>query len=428
MIDHSHSTAATNLVAIDVAKEWNVALVQEPFGRRRSFKFANRRADHDDFVAFLHSLDGPVQVGLEPTGDFHRNIAYRLLNEGFKVVSISSLALARFREARFGTWDKNDPKDAQVMLAMMAQGMVQVYWDPLFSGSHDWQELSGTYFQITLARTRLQHSLLLHHLPLYFPEFTRYWNSTRSEWFIRFLHRFPTPASIRSLDREAFIAEAWDLVGRKVSKRAKLEEIYMLASESIGLPVALDSVAIEAYRLQLARYLELNRQRAQLEARAQELLSGNADFQRLLTLPGVGAITALTILAEAGDLRRFRHHRQFLKYCGLDLAKSQSGQNKGREALSKRGNKRLRLAFWLAGLVAIHQRENAFRDKYERYLSATPFDADRKRKALTAVAAKMARVAYAVVKNRSDYQCFFEHRLPSGSIPLARAVEATSTS
>ena len=428
MIDHSHSTAATNLVAIDVAKEWNVALVQGPSGRRRSFKFANRRADHDDFVAFLHTLSGPVQVGLEPTGDFHRNIAYRLLNEGFQVVSISSLALARFREARFGTWDKNDPKDAQVMLAMMAQGMVQVYWDPLFSGSHDWQELSGTYFQITLARTRLQHSLLLHHLPLYFPEFTRYWNSTRSEWFIRFLHRFPTPASIRSLDREAFIAEAWDLVGRKVSKRAKLEEIYMLASESIGLPVALDSVAIEAYRLQLARYLELNRQRAQLEARAQELLSGNADFQRLLTLPGVGAITALTILAEAGDLRRFRHHRQFLKYCGLDLAKSQSGQNKGREALSKRGNKRLRLAFWLAGLVAIHQRENAFRDKYERYLSATPFDADRKRKALTAVAAKMARVAYAVVKNRSDYQCFFEHRLPSGSIPLARAVEATSTS
>jgi transposase len=349
MIDHSHFTAATNLVAIDVAKEWNVALVQEPSGRRRSFKFANRRADHDEFIAFLHSLAGPVQVGLEPTGDFHRNIAYRLLTEGFQVVSISSLALACFREARFGTWDKNDPKDAQVMLAMMMQGMVQVYWDPLFSGSHDWQELSNTYFHITLARTRLQHSLLLHHLPLYFPEFTRYWNSTRSEWFIRFLHRFPTPASIRALDRDAFIAEAWDLVGLKVSKRAKLEEIYTLAHESIGLPISLDSLAIETYRLQLTRYLALNQQRAQLEARAQQLLSDNADFQRLITLPGVGAITALTILAEAGDLRRFHHHRQFLKYCGLDLAKSQSGQTKGREVLSQRGNKRLRLAFWMAG-------------------------------------------------------------------------------
>lgn len=428
MIDHPDNTAAVNLIAIDIAKDWNVALIQDTSGRRRSFKFANRFSDHNEFIAYLHSLSGPVHIGLEPTGDYHRSIAYRLLTEGFHVVSISSLALARFREARFGTWDKNDPKDAQVILAMMAQGLVQVYWDPLFSGSHDWQELSNTYFQITLARTRLQHSLLLHHMPLYFPEFLRYWYSTRSEWFIRFLLRFPIPAAIRVLDRDTFIAEAWDLVGRKVSKRTKLEEIYTLASESIGLPVALDSPAIETFRLQLARYLELNRQRDHLDRRAQELLVGNADFQRLKTLPGVGAITALTILAEAGDLRRFRHHRQFLKYCGLDLAKSQSGQSKGHEVLSKRGNKRLRLAFWMAGLVAIHQRENVFRDKYERYLSATPFDADRKRKALTAVAAKMARVAYAVVKHGSDYQCFFEHRLPSGSIPLARAVEATSTS
>jgi transposase len=186
--------------------------------------------------------------------------------------------------------------------------------------------------------------------------------------------------------------------------------------------------AIETFRLQLGRYLEINRQRADLDDRAQELLASNPDFQRLKTLPGVGAITALTILAEAGDLRRFHHHRQFLKYCGLDLAKSQSGQSKEHEVLSKRGNKRLRLAFWMAGLVAIHQRENAFRDKYERYLSATPFDADRKRKALTAVAAKMARVAYAVVKHGSDYQCFSSTEFPVDRSLSHGAVEAISTS
>jgi transposase len=428
MIDQQHSTAAINLVAIDIAKEWNVALVRDASDRRHRFKFANRRADHDCFVQFLHSLSGPVKIGLEPTGDYHRVIAHRLLTEGFQVVSISSLALARFREARFGTWDKNDPKDAQVIIAMMEQGMVQTYWDPLLTGAHDWQELSNTYFNVTLARTRLQHSLLLHHLPLYFPEFLRYWYSTRSTWFVHFLERFPTPASIRALDRQTFIAEAWKVAGGKVDKRAKLEEIYDLAGESIGVPVALDSPAIETFRLQLSRYAELNQQRAHLEHRAQELLRDHPDFQRLQTLPGIAAITALTILAEAGDLRRFRHHRQFLKYCGLDLAKSQSGQSKGREVLSKRGNKRLRLAFWMAGLVAIHQRENIFRDKYERYLSATPFDPDRKRKALTAVAAKMARVAYALVKHGSEYQRFFEQRIPSGSIPLARAVEASSTS
>ena len=101
-------------------------------------------------------------------------------------------------------------------------------------------------------------------------------------------------------------------------------------SFGVMYPVA---AAIETFRLQLARYLELNQQRDQLDRRAQELLAGNLDFQRLKTLPGVGAITALTILAEAGDLRRFHHHRQFLKYCGLDLVKSQSGQSKGHEGM-----------------------------------------------------------------------------------------------
>jgi transposase len=221
------------------------------------------------------------------------------------------------------------------------------------------------------------------------------------------------------------VAEAWELVGRKCAKQAKLEEIYELASASIGLPVALDSPAIEAFRLQLQRYEGLNERRKWLDARAQELLADNVDFNRLIQMPGIAAITALTILAEAGDLRRFSHHRQFLKYCGLNLVKSQSGQTSGKETLSKRGNKRLRMIFWLAGLRAIHLRENEFRAKYQRYMNANPLDPDRKRKALTAIAAKMARVVYAVVKHRTDYQPFSDQRLPSGSIPLARAVEAS---
>jgi len=52
--------------------------------------------------------------------------------------------------------------------------VVQTYYDPLIAGTHDLQELCNTYFQNTLKRTRLQHSLLLHYTPLYFPEFARY--------------------------------------------------------------------------------------------------------------------------------------------------------------------------------------------------------------------------------------------------------------
>jgi len=97
------------------------------------------------------------------------------------------------------------------------------------------------------------------------------------------------------------------------------------------------------------------------------------------------------------------------------------------EQLSKRGNARLRMAFWLAGGVAVRMRENSFRAKYERYVRSAPDDADLKRKALTAVAAKMARVAYGLIKKNQPYRCFFECNLPSGSIPLGAAVGAVTT-
>ncbi len=421
-------SAEATLVAIDVAKVWNTVLVEEPDGRRQRFRVANTRTDHDRLILFLKNQPTQCRVALEPTGNYHRPLAHRLLSEGFEVYLVSSVAAARFREAMFNSWDKNDPKDTVVILELLKQGRVLRYYDPVTAGIHDLQEISRTYAQVTLARTRLQHSILTHHLPLYWPEFGRYWHSSRASWFVSFLIRFPVPETVRRLDREAFIQQAWPLVGRKVNKKAKLEEIYELAFETIALPIAPEGFAVQAFRLQLERYLSLNKLRSQLERWAEEALGSNRDFELLRSIPGIGPVLALIILAEAGDLRRFGHHRQFLKFCGLDLAKSQSGASRGKEHLSKRGNARLRCAFWMAGGVAVRMRENSFRDKYQRYIRSDPTDPDLKRKALTAVMAKMARVAYAIVKTQTPYRTYFEAAVPSGSIPLSRAVEAVRTS
>src|SRR5262245_13623234 len=75
----------------------------------------------------------------------------------------------------------------------------------------------------------------------------------------------------------------------------------------------------------------------------------------------------------------------------------------------------------------VRMTENSFRDKYERYVRPDPTNPDVRRKALTAVAAKMARVAYALVKRQEPYRGYHEHALPSGSIPLKRAVGAPAT-
>lgn len=419
---HQHVIPAS-WVAIDIAKDEHVVLAESPRGRRQ-FRIANRLEDVHAFVQFLRELPSPVRIGFEPTGVYHRPLAFRLVQSGFDVVLIASLACARYREAMFTSWDKNDPKDTQVLLELLKQGVTMRYVDPLVAGWHDIQEVSKTYWQVTLARTRVQHSLLTHFLPLYWPEFARFWRTSRSEAFCQMLHAFPTPASITATDCETFIRAAAVPAGRKVNKRAWLTEIYELAGRSIALPAAVNSPAVATFRLRLESFLALSAERLRLERWAAELLANNDDYRLLQTIPGVGPVFALTILAEAGDLRRFAHHRQFLKFCGLDLAKSQSGMTRGREQLSKRGNARLRCAFWFAGRIAVRLRESSIRDKYERYVAANPKSADQRRKAYTAIGAKMARIAYAVIKTGRPYRSYFEYDLPGGSIPLNGAVEA----
>jgi transposase len=416
MTPTSDSALGCIFVAIDVAKQVHDVLIEPPAGSRQRWRMMNSQRDFERLRQRLHAFQAPVLIGFEATGTYHRPLAYFLHQCGFELRLISSLAVARTRDALYNSWDKNDPKDTQVLLHLLKTGVSQRYHDPLVHAVNDLQELAQTHFQVSLRKVRVQHSIMTHYLPLYFPEADRYYTNSRAQWFTHLLHRFPCPAAITRYSREAFEQEAWTIVGRKVNKRGFLHDLYLTASQSVGLPVPEDSEAIHMFRVILTEHQQLCARRAAIEQQADQALQAHPDYQRLQTLPGVGPILALTILAEAGDLRRFPHHRQFLKFCGFDLSTQQSGQFRGTSRLSKHGNARLRYAFWMAAQGAVRMRENTFRQKYARYIKSDPQNPDRKRKALCAVAAKVARVAHGLIKTEADYRPYFEATLPSGAL------------
>ena len=406
----------TVLVAIDVAKARNDVLVQFPNGERKKMKVSNAAKEYQSFIEYLKSFQMPCVIGFEATSNYHKTIAYHLQVAGFKVYLISALAAARTREALHNSWDKNDPKDAQVILHLLKTGVVQIYHYPLIHQFNDIQEISKTYRQISLRKTKVQHSILNHYLTLYFPEVEKYFHNSRAQWFTSLLLRFPTPTSVTKYTFDDFVKAAWDVSGRKVNKKNWLWDFYQTAQASIGLPVPEDFQSIHMFRIVLQEHQDLCKRMREIEAVSEETLKDNSDYSYLRSIPGIGPIIALLILSEAGDLKRFNHYRQFLKFCGFDLCTHQSGCFRGQSKLSKYGNATLRYAFWLAATIAIRMRENTFRKKYENYIKRDPTNADLKRKAYKAVAAKMARVAYGVVKNQTNYRCYFESVIPSGKI------------
>ena len=403
------------LVAIDISgNRHDISIAAPGKKRRRRVTLMNTFEDYRRLIDILRDYGCPVRIGFEATGNYHRTLVYQLAKAGFELQLISSVAIARTREALHNSWDKNDPKDAQVILHMLEIGAVQVFYDPLIAQTNDIQELSKTHDIVSQSKTQLWHRILTHYLPLYFPEADRFHRNSRTEWFLAFLEKFPSPHMISALSKEEFISQAWEVVGRKVEKKLLLSDIYETAKDSIGLPIAADSDAIRMFRMVLAEGRSLIRQRDTIEARADELLSNQEDYKLLRSIPGIGPISALTILAEAGDVRRFRHHRQFLKFCGMDLATIQSGMFRGRSKISKYGNARLRQMLWVAAHAAVLKRANSFRDKFERYISKDRHNPDLRRKALTAIAAKMARTVHAVIKSGAPYRPFFEGTSPGG--------------
>lgn len=90
------------------------------------------------------------------------------------------------------------------------------------------------------------------------------------------------------------------------------------------------------------------------------------DIALMTSIYGVAFLTAATIRAELGDLRRFEKARQLTAFAGLNPSLRQSGSSvHGRPHISKAGNPRVRRALYLSAMVAIRG-DNDFRNDYER--------------------------------------------------------------
>lgn len=77
------------------------------------------------------------------------------------------------------------------------------------------------------------------------------------------------------------------------------------------------------------------------------------DYQLLVSIPGVGKLTAAKLLAEIPDFRAFKTSRQLTAYAGLNPRQYQSGSSVHRKSrISKTGNANLRYALYMPALVA----------------------------------------------------------------------------
>ena len=133
----------------------------------------------------------------------------------------------------------------------------------------------------------------------------------------------------------------------------------------------------------------------------QKVVLGSArelpSYPKLLTLPGVGKILAMTITLEVGDIKRFAEAGHFASYCRTVEAKRTSNSKKKGQNNSKCGNKYLAWAFVEAANFARRYDEQC-RKWYDRKAAKTS-----KVIATKALACKLAKAAWHVMSKATDY-------------------------
>ena len=139
-----------------------------------------------------------------------------------------------------------------------------------------------------------------------------------------------------------------------------------------------------------------------LEERLKELLAGDPRLSQLMSIPGVGLMTAAAVIAVGDDLKRFVNAKHFASYTGLTPREFSSADKKRMGSITKAGSEILR-RYLIHGARTVLRHSNA---KSKEPLRRWAHKLSQKRganRATVALAHRLARICYCVVMEERNY-------------------------
>jgi transposase len=194
----------------------------------------------------------------------------------------------------------------------------------------------------------------------------------------------------------------------------KAFEIVHAAKESVGYAEASDAVRLQVESILSVAEL-LSEKIEQIEVEMARLISDLDEAALILSIPGIGEVTAAAILGEIGGFCQYENPAQIRKLAGLDLVGSQSGNHQSKLVISKRGRKLLRKVLYQAAVSSLASNDVSIRF-YHGLIEPTRPNRLKKKQALVAVAGKLIEIMFAVVRTGKPFEYEHEWTRP-GQVP-----------
>ena len=394
----------TLVLGIDIGSTTHYARAFDWRGLELSkvFKFKNSFEGFQSFVLWVNDLccknnKSKIIAGLEPTGHYWFSLGEYLKENNITMVIVNPHHVKKSKELDDNIQTKSDSKDPKVIAKLVIEGRFHFPYIP-----------EGVYGELR-ATDRLKDGITkqiisiknkIHRwLSIYFPEYEKIYSVVESKSGFLILKETPLPKDIVELGSEG-IVKRWKqakLRGVGSDKAKKLEEA---AKKSIGCK-NITSSARREIELLIEDYERNQKHLELLNEDLNKLCDEIPMIKEIAEIKGIGMATAISFVAEVGDIRRFKSAKQVQKYAGLALKENSSGKHKGLTRISKRGRKKLRTILFRAAIPLIGLNEK-FSSIYNYYVGRKD-NPLKKKQALTVICCKMIRIFFTILSKGIKY-------------------------
>ena len=385
------------IVGIDIGKNHHEASIVSPEGKQigRSLRFATTHKGADSLMSFIFKNIGnsPCVFGMEATGHYWYPIYSFLKAKGYTIYVINPIQSDSLRKM-YIRQTKNDSIDSFLIAEVIRFGQFTTT-SMADENILAMRQLCRYRDSVISSRTeiKLRISTIMEQI---FPEYEKQFSSLWLSTSMGILEKYLTPENIEN----APIDELFEIIKDKSHNKLTMKKAISIreaAADTFGIKIAQD-----AFSFQLKQLIDrMNFLDKQIEALDIEIMKYYEQFDCYLhTIPGIGIIGAATILAEIGDINRFKSSSALVAFAGIDPTVRQSGEfSSTHNHMSKRGSPYLRHAIFLAATTCSFHNSplNAYykkkRDQGKHHLTATG-----------AVARKLTTVIYAVLRDSKPYE------------------------
>ncbi|HOO43623.1 MAG TPA: IS110 family transposase [Bacillota bacterium] len=349
----------------------------------------------------LKSESREVLYVFESTGIYHKSLQSYLESRNEQYVILNPLTAAKVRKSKLRS-TKTDQKDCQtIALAYYAQdyephGRRDAHYETLRAENRQY-----VYYVQILRQMKVRFRNLLD---IVFPRWDEMYENPYTEVSLALLKKYPHPEALAKSQAEA-IARHLEKATRHRSALCRIEALKAktYASQTIS---GCTSNAVEPEQLrdtvdQVERQLKLVDECLE---KMKAMVREEKFFGQLSSIPGIGEILAVRLMAEMGDLNRFSTSKRLVAYAGIDPVVYQSGKKDGEHLpITKKGNKNLRTLLYLAiGANIRLKKSNSILDFYnKKRQQATPLAY---RAAVIACANKLLRIIYSMYRSGEEFQ------------------------